>query len=65
MGPTGRISGTVIQALRHLGQTHVDAAVIGALRRKLRPTEKRQLLRDLPFAPVWVGVHLRAIAQAA
>jgi hypothetical protein len=65
MGPAGRISGTVIQALRHLGQTHVDAAVIRALRRKLRPTEKRQLLRDLPFAPAWVGTHLRAIAQAA
>ena len=65
MGPARRISGTVIQALRYLGQAQLDAAVIRSLRRKLRPAEKRQLLRDLPFAPAWVGAHLRAIAQAA
>jgi hypothetical protein len=63
MGPARRISGTVIQALRYLGPAQVDAAVIRALRRKLRPADKQQLLRDLPFAPAWVGAHLRAIAQ--
>ena len=64
MGPARRISGTVIQALRYLGQTQVDAAVIRTLRRRLRPADRQQLLRDLPFAPAWVGAHLRAIAQA-
>jgi polysaccharide deacetylase 2 family uncharacterized protein YibQ len=63
MGPARRISGAVIQALRHLGQTQVDAAVIRSLRRTLRPADKQQLLRDLSFAPAWVGAHLRAIAQ--
>ena len=63
MGPARRISGTVIQALRYLGQAQVDAAVIRTLRRKLRPADKQQLLRDLSFAPAWVGAHLRAIAQ--
>jgi hypothetical protein len=63
MGPARRISGTVIQALRYLGQAQVGAAVIRSLRRKLRPADKRQLLRDLSFAPAWVGVHLRTIAQ--
>ena len=63
MGPARRISGTVIQALRYLGQAQVDAAVIRTLRRKLRPADKQQLLRDLPFAPAWVGAHLRAIAR--
>jgi hypothetical protein len=63
MGPARRISGTVIQALRYLGQAQVDDAVIRTLRRKLRPADKRQLLRDLPFAPAWVGAHLRAIAR--
>ena len=65
MGPARRISGTVIQALRHLGQAQVDAAVIRTLRRKLRLADKQQLLRDVPFAPAWVGAHLRAIAQEA
>jgi hypothetical protein len=63
MGPARRISGTVIQALRYLGQAQVDDAVIRTLRRKLRPADKQQLLRDLSFAPSWVGTHLRAIAQ--
>lgn len=63
MGPARRISGTMIQALRYLGQAQVDDAVIRALRRKLQPADRQQLLRDLPFAPAWVGAHLRAIAQ--
>ena len=63
MGPAGRISGLVIQALRHLGQTHVDDSVIRTLRRKLSVGDKRQLIKDIAFAPAWVGIHLRAIAQ--
>lgn len=63
MGPAGRISGLVIQALRYLGQKHVDDTVIRTLRRKLRADDKKQLLKDIAFAPAWVGAHLRAIAQ--
>lgn len=63
MGPAGRTSGLVIQALRHLGQQHVDGDVIGKLRKKLSAQEKEQLLEDLPYAPVWVRAHLRAIAK--
>ena len=63
MGPAGRTSGLVIQALRHLGQEHVDDAVIQALRRKLSAEDKKQLLTDLGYAPGWVRPHLRAIAE--
>jgi hypothetical protein len=63
MGPAGRVSGLVIQALRHLGQRHVDDSVIRSLRRKLSADDKRQLMKDIAFAPAWVGVHLRAIAK--
>lgn len=63
MGPAGRTSGLVIQALRHLGQEHVDDAVIQALRRKLGAEDKKQLLTDLGYAPGWVRPHLRAIAE--
>jgi len=63
MGPAGRISGLVIQALRHLGQKQVDGAVIQTLQRKLSAHDKKQLLKDIAFAPAWVGKHLREIAR--
>lgn len=63
MDTAGRISGLVIQALRYLGQKHVDEAVIRMLQRKLSSNDKKQLLKDIASAPAWVGTHLRAIAQ--
>lgn len=64
LATAGRISGTVIQALRWLGQAHVDEKVVSALRRKLSDKDKRQLLADLPYAPAWIGKILREIAEA-
>jgi hypothetical protein len=61
MGPAGRTSGLVIQALRHLGQKHVDDAVIQTLQRKLSDQDKRRLIKDIAYAPAWVGKHLREI----
>jgi len=63
MGPTGRVSGLVIQALRHLGQKNVNDAVIQALKRKLSDRDKKWLMKDIAYAPAWVGKHLREIAQ--
>jgi hypothetical protein len=63
MGPADRISGLVIQALRHLGQKHVDDAVIRTLQRKLNDQDRKRLIKDIAYAPAWVGKHLRKIAQ--
>jgi hypothetical protein len=63
MGPADRISGLVIQALRHLGQKHVDDAVIQTLQRKLSDQDRKRLIKDIAYAPAWVGKHLREIAQ--
>jgi hypothetical protein len=63
MGPANRISGLVIQALRHLGQSHVDDAVIQTLQRKLSNQDKKRLIKDIAYAPAWVGKHLREIAR--
>jgi hypothetical protein len=63
MGPADRISGLVIQALRHLGQKHVDDAVIQTLQRKLNDQDKKRLIKDIAYAPAWVGKHLREIAR--
>ncbi|MCX5855826.1 MAG: DUF6088 family protein [Deltaproteobacteria bacterium] len=63
MGPAGRISGLVIQALRHLGQKHVGDAVIQTLQRKLSDQDKKRLIKDIAYAPAWVGKHLWEIAR--
>ena len=59
----GRKSGTVIQALRYLGQQQVDDKVIAILRRQLNAGDKAQLLKDLKYAPAWVAEILRRLAD--
>lgn len=63
MGPAGRVSGLVIQALRHLGRQHVDDRIIRALKRKLSVEDKKRLLKDRGYAPAWVASHLRTISE--
>ena len=63
MGPAGRTSGLVIQALRHLGQKHVDDVVIQTLQNKLSDQDKKRLMKDIAYAPAWVGKHLRKISR--
>lgn len=62
MATAGRVSGMVIQALRWLGADHVDDKTIAALKRRLGPDEKKQLLADLRYAPAWVAEIMRRIA---
>ena len=62
MGTAGRISGTVIQALRWLGQQHVDDQVTSILRKRLDAKEKAQLLKDIRYAPIWIAQIIRIVA---
>jgi len=63
MATAGRVSGLVIQALRHLGQDRVDDAVVAQLRRRLDDQAKAQLLKDARFAPAWIADIFHAIAD--
>jgi hypothetical protein len=63
MATAGRISGLVIQALRHLGKENVNAATINALRIRLTSEEKQQLLSDVRLAPAWIGKIMRETAR--
>jgi len=63
MATAGHVSGLVIQALRHLGQRHVDRTVVEKLRKRIGPRERDQLLVDMPLAPVWIGEFMRQIAS--
>jgi len=53
----------VIQALRWLGQRNVDDTTIARLRRRLSETERKQLLKDLRYAPTWVAKAMRRMSQ--
>jgi hypothetical protein len=59
----GRLSGLVIQALRHLGQEHVTPARIAHLKRTLASIERRSLLKDIKLAPTWMHQNLRDLAE--
>ena len=61
MATAGRISGLVIQALRHLGQGHVDAEVIARIDRRLSADDKMLLLKDLRYAPAWIADLIRKL----
>lgn len=63
MATAGRISGTVIQALRWIGQRQFDERMIQNLRRRLSDTDKQQLLKDLRYAPAWIAKVMREVAQ--
>lgn len=62
MATAGRPSGTVIQALRHLGKAHVTAEAIERLRAAFGVAEKRQILKDKSLAPSWMHRWLEALA---
>lgn len=63
MATAGRRSGTIIQALRWLGQQHVDDKVLFILRRQLNDTDRAQLKKDLKYAPDWIAGILRRFAD--
>ncbi len=63
MATAGRLSGLVIQALRYLGKYHVDVQIIEKLRRRLKPEDKQQLIRDMRYAPAWIGEIFRKLKK--
>jgi hypothetical protein len=63
MATAGRISGSIIQALRHLGRQHVDDDVIVQLDRRLDADARKQLLRDSRFAPTWIANIMRQLGN--
>lgn len=65
MATAGRISGTVIQALRHIGARQVGAHHIAQLRRTLNAGDRARLRRDRIYAPGWMHSIIDAIAEDA
>ncbi|MEA3486633.1 MAG: DUF6088 family protein [Thermodesulfobacteriota bacterium] len=63
MATAGTISGLLIQALRHLGRPHVDDEVIAGLDRRLDDDDRKQLLKDVRFAPAWIADIMRQLGK--
>jgi hypothetical protein len=63
MATAGRISGLVIQALRYLGKGYVDPPVIAQLNKHLSDDDKKQLIKDISYAPGWIAAIMRKIAK--
>jgi len=62
MATAGRVTGIVIQALRYLGQAHVDDAVMTKLNHKLGDQDIRTILEDIRLAPAWIQKIIRTMA---
>ena len=58
-----RVSGLVIQALRHLGKHHVGDKIIAILKKRLSQDDKRQLMSDIRYAPAWIGTVFRQLQE--
>ena len=63
MATAGRVSGLVIQALRHLGQRHVTDETVSVLQKRLSADDKKQLLKDVRYAPAWIAAIMRRVAH--
>ncbi|MCY2993422.1 MAG: DUF6088 family protein [Planctomycetota bacterium] len=63
MATAARISGTVFQALRHLGAKHIGAQQIGHLRKLIDASDAAQLKRDRIYAPGWMHHIIDAIVE--
>ena len=63
MATAGKISGLFIQALRHIGQKHVDDTMVARLRNRLSENDKKQLLIDIRYSPAWIAAIMRRVAQ--
>ncbi len=62
MATAGRVSGLVIQALRHIGQRYVDDAIVARLQKRLSDDDRKQLLQDIRYASAWIAAILRRVA---
>jgi len=63
MATAGRVSGLVVQALRHLGRRHVDDEVMARLDRRRGADDRKQLLKDIRYAPAWIADIMRRLGN--
>lgn len=63
MAAAGTTAGLIIQALRHLGQPHVDEEVVARIAARLDDRDRKLLLKHRSHAPAWVARILTRLAE--
>ena len=63
MATAGRSSGLVIQALRHLGRKNIDQKIIARLDRCLNDDARKQMMKDIRYAPAWIADIIRKLVH--
>ncbi|MEM9444381.1 MAG: DUF6088 family protein [Verrucomicrobiota bacterium] len=63
MAMSGKISGLVTQALKHMGKQQIDEKMIAKLKKRLSQKDKKQLLDDISYPPAWIGDIFRTLAN--
>lgn len=64
MATAGTVSGSVIQALRYLGKDRVNDDTVKRLDRRLSADDRKQLRKDLVYAPAWIREIMRHLASS-
>ena len=63
MATAGRITGIIIQALKHIGKDQFDKNMLTTLRKTLIPEHFRQIKKDIRYAsPAWIADVLRDLS---
>ena len=63
MATAGRSSGLVIQTLRHLGRKNIDQKIIARLDRCLNDDARKQMMKDIRYAPAWIADIIRKLVH--
>jgi predicted transcriptional regulator of viral defense system len=61
MATAGRLSGTLIQAMKYLGKNRIDDRVINILHNQIPPSQHAAIHKDLAHAPAWIAAALRPL----
>ena len=64
MATAGRKSGTIIQALRYLGQNQMNDQVMATIKRYIGEADRSAIQKDLRHAPAWIADLLLPLTKA-
>ncbi len=54
MKMAGKVSGLIVQAIKHLGKEHIDEKKIEIIKSKLTDMDRRTLKKEAVLAPAWI-----------
>jgi hypothetical protein len=65
MAMAGRLSGLLVQAFRELGKENITPERLNHLKRTIPLNARKELLKDIRFAPEWIHSIFKELAEEA